>query len=99
MKRVVIRLIVVVWLSALARGFGPLSAWERIFGRPRNSGQFPWRQGHKAVSTEAESRIHRGWQTEPHEFPWMVKIKVRELFKFYSKKLDEGKLINKREEQ
>lgn len=22
------------------------------------------------------SRIHRGWFLDPHEFPWMVKIKV-----------------------
>ncbi len=23
------------------------------------------------------SRIFRGWDVEPHEFPWMAKIKVR----------------------
>lgn len=24
-----------------------------------------------------ESRIYKGWRLSPHEFPWMVKIKVR----------------------
>ena len=26
---------------------------------------------------QPEDRIFRGWELKPHEFPWMVKLKVR----------------------
>ena len=34
------------------------------------------RPGEGGGGTEAQERIFRGWELQPHEFPWMVKIKV-----------------------
>jgi len=33
------------------------------------------RPGEGGGGTEAQERIFRGWELQPHEFPWMVKIK------------------------
>ena len=40
----------------------------------------PWQSGSRFIQKESRDRlterIFRGWELSPHEFPWMVKIKV-----------------------
>ena len=56
-------------LRQFVRKFSDLQA-----GSSRTSGK-KWRDPY-VQTPGAMARIHGGWHLEPHEFPWMVKIKV-----------------------
>ena len=70
--------------------FSPIRSWLRRASDWVVS-KLPWTQReHKSKldrrkkqlqlnDDEAQERIFHGWQLEPHEFPWMVKIKVSPL--------------------
>ena len=47
------------------------------------------------VNCDNIDRIYQGWHLSPHEFPWMVKLKVR-IFEFWRRNSEQcGNIIRK----